>query len=102
MTQLSIVQYGYLIDAVDPFLHLVLLGGILLVLLEAFASTVDPANQDSLLREMWPIFQEDVPVTFLLPQIWFNAASKRVRGLSSPHRVWAETHMDELWIEEEG
>jgi len=35
MTQLSIVQYGYLIDAVDPFLHLVLLSGILLVLLEA-------------------------------------------------------------------
>jgi len=27
MTQLNIVQYGYLIDAVDPFLHLVLLGG---------------------------------------------------------------------------
>ena len=35
MTQLNIVQYGYLIDAVDPFLHLVLLGGILLVVLEA-------------------------------------------------------------------
>ena len=35
MTQLSIVQYGYLIDAVDPFLHLLLLGGLLLILLEA-------------------------------------------------------------------
>lgn len=35
MTQLNIAQYGYLVDAVDPFLHLVLLGGILLILLEA-------------------------------------------------------------------
>lgn len=34
MTQLNIVHYRYLMDAVDPFLHLVLLGGILLVLLE--------------------------------------------------------------------
>ncbi len=34
MTQLNIVQYGFLIDAVDPFLHLVLLGGIFLILLE--------------------------------------------------------------------
>mgnify|MGYP001822635233 CR=1 FL=1 len=37
MTQLSVMQYAYLIDAVDPFLHLLLLGGILLVLLEAAA-----------------------------------------------------------------
>jgi len=35
MTQLNIVQYGLLIDAVDPFLHLLLLGGLLLILLEA-------------------------------------------------------------------
>jgi hypothetical protein len=35
MTQLNIVQYGYLIDAVDSLLHLVLLGGIFLILLEA-------------------------------------------------------------------
>ena len=50
---------------------------------------------------MWPIFQQDVPVTYLLPQIWFNAAHRRVKGLSSPYRVWAETHMDQLWLEEE-
>jgi hypothetical protein len=35
MTQLSIFQYGYLVDAVSPFLHFLLIGGILLVLLEA-------------------------------------------------------------------
>jgi hypothetical protein len=35
MTQLSIAQYGYLIDAVGPFLHILLLGSILLILLEA-------------------------------------------------------------------
>ena len=34
MTQLSIAQYGQLIEAIDPLLHILLLGGILLVLLE--------------------------------------------------------------------
>ena len=35
MTQLSIAQYVYLVAAIDPFLHLLLLAGILLLLLEA-------------------------------------------------------------------
>ena len=35
MNQLSIAQYGQLIEAIDPFLHLLLLGGLLLILLEA-------------------------------------------------------------------
>jgi hypothetical protein len=35
MTQLSVTQLAYLVDAVDPFLRVLLLGGILLVLLEA-------------------------------------------------------------------
>jgi hypothetical protein len=35
MTQLSIFQYGYLVEAVAPFLHFLLIAGILLVLLEA-------------------------------------------------------------------
>jgi hypothetical protein len=34
MTQLSIAQYGYLVEALDPMLHFLLVGGILLVLLE--------------------------------------------------------------------
>jgi len=34
MNQLSIAQYGQLIEAIDPFLHFLLLGGILLVLFE--------------------------------------------------------------------
>jgi hypothetical protein len=34
MNQLSVFHYAYLVDAVAPFLHLLLIGGIFLVLLE--------------------------------------------------------------------
>ena len=35
MTEMSLLQFGSLIEAIDPILHFMLLGVILLVLLEA-------------------------------------------------------------------
>jgi len=50
MTQLSVMQLAHLVDAVDPFLHIMLLGGILLVLLEAailLGDVLGSRNQNS-------------------------------------------------------
>jgi peptide/nickel transport system substrate-binding protein len=73
----------------------------LLQLADEYEATLIPEKQDSILRAMWPIFHEDVPVLFLRPNVWYGAAHRRVRGLESPRRVTAVSHMEELWIEED-
>ena len=63
--------------------------------------TVLPEKRDSLYRETWPILQADAPTLTLHPQVFWTAAHWKVRGLESPNRVFAVSHMEELWIEEE-
>ena len=60
-------------------------------LLESAARVFDPAEADSLYRELMPIFQEDLPVTFLYPLVRTTVAHRRVHGLASPDRD------DPLW-----
>jgi peptide/nickel transport system substrate-binding protein len=60
-----------------------------------------PGSDDRLYMDLLPIFQRDVPLTFLYPSVWTTIAPKRIRGLSSPFRsdpVWCLEH---LWTEEE-
>jgi peptide/nickel transport system substrate-binding protein len=60
-----------------------------------------PGSDDRLYRDLLPIFQRDVPLTFLYPSVWTTVAHRRIRGLSSPFRsdpVWCLEH---LWIEED-
>lgn len=60
-----------------------------------------PGSDDRLYRDLLPIFQRDVPLTFLCPSVWTTVAHRRIRGLSSPFRsdpVWCLEH---LWIEED-
>ncbi len=64
-------------------------------LLQSAASAFDPSNVDSLYRELMPIFQEDLPVTFLYPLVRTTVAHRRVRGLGSPYRD------DPLWYSAE-
>lgn len=65
-----------------------------------FFSTMIPERQDSLFREIWPILQADAPVLVLWPQVFYTAAHRPVKGMESPHRVFAVSHMDELWLED--
>ncbi len=71
-------------------------------LLREAATTFDPGEKDRIHREVWDIFQRDLPVLILVPNVATSVAHRRVRGLSSPNRAFPVWHMDELWIEEEG
>ncbi|MFN2397092.1 MAG: hypothetical protein ABR543_00370 [Gemmatimonadaceae bacterium] len=70
-------------------------------LLERAAASMNPEEGDSLYRELWPIFQADVPMTPLYPVAWTYVAHRRIRGLSSPYRVDPIWYMEELWVEED-
>lgn len=61
---------------------------------------MEPAAQDRIIRELWPIFQMDLPVTFLSPLVRTTIAHRRVRGLSSPFRVDPAWQMEEVWIDD--
>ena len=65
------------------------------------ADAMDLDERDAIYGEIMPIFMEDLPVTFLLPQVQTHVVHRRVRGLSSnirPDPVWFAEH---LWIEED-
>lgn len=49
-----------------------------------------------------PIFQAELPMTFLYPRAQATVANRRVWGLHSRHRVDPLIHMEELGLEEEG
>lgn len=60
-----------------------------------------PDWRERLCRKLMPIFQEDVPLTILYPQVFFTIAHRRLHGLSSPFNAIPERIMEHLWIEEE-
>lgn len=70
-------------------------------LLDAAKGDWAPDWRDQLFLKLMPIFQEDVPVTILYPQVLFTIAHRRLRGLSSPFHASPERIMAHLWIEEE-
>lgn len=69
-------------------------------LLQAAELAIDPDERDRIYRELMPIFQAELPTTFLEPQIETFVAHRRLRGLSSP--FWANPlqNMDYLWLED--
>ena len=70
-------------------------------LLDAAKIAIDPDEEDRIYRELMPIFQAELPVTFLEAQVETFVAHRRLRGLSSP--FWANPlqNMDYLWLEDE-
>lgn len=60
-----------------------------------------PGSDDRLYKDLMPIFQRDVPLTFLYPAVWTTVSHKRIRGLSSPFRSDPVRFLERLWIEEE-
>lgn len=70
-------------------------------LLDAAEVAMDPEVRDHVYRELARLFQDDVPVTFLFPDVWSWAAHRRIRGLSSPWRFDPLESMEHLWLEDE-
>lgn len=70
-------------------------------LLDSAEVTLHPDMRDDIYVRLASVFRQEVPVTFLFPDVGTWVAHRRVRGLSSPWRVDPLRHMDELWIEED-
>jgi hypothetical protein len=60
----------------------------------------DPDSRDLIYTELWKILQRDIPITFLQPYIQGRIVHRRIKGLSSPFRIFPLCHMEHLWIEE--
>lgn len=69
-------------------------------LLSAAQATWDPDEVERIYRELWPIFQDDLPATFLSPVVWTGVAHRRLHGLSSPWRTDPVRCMEDLWLED--
>ncbi len=65
------------------------------------AQAVDPDKINRIYSAIQRIMQNDIPLTFLYPQVQTVIAHRRIGGLNSP--FWADPVMniDFLWIEEE-
>ncbi len=67
-----------------------------------FRSLLPPEQQDEVFRELAQLFQQDVPATFLYPEVLTTAAHRRIRGLDrSPYPGDLTWCMDQLWLEEQ-
>lgn len=69
-------------------------------LLERAAASMNPEERDGIYRELWPIFQAELPMTPLYPALWTHVVHRRVQGLSSPFRADPLWYAEELWLEE--
>ncbi|MEO7501732.1 MAG: ABC transporter substrate-binding protein, partial [Gemmatimonadaceae bacterium] len=69
-------------------------------LLDSAAAVFDPREVNRYYSELMPVFQAEVPVTFLYPLVRTTVAHRRVRGLSSPYRDDPLWYAGELWLDE--
>jgi peptide/nickel transport system substrate-binding protein len=70
-------------------------------LFQEYINTVDPEEVNRIFGEIMPRMAQDLPMTFLFPQIHTCVAHERIKGLSSPFRAQPVQAMEHLWIEEE-
>jgi peptide/nickel transport system substrate-binding protein len=70
-------------------------------LLGEAAATLNPDEVDRIYRQLMPVFEEDIPITSLYPDVRTTVAHRRVRGLSSPYRAEPVWHVDDMWLEHE-
>jgi len=68
-------------------------------LLQAVTATNDLDEIDRIYLRLMPVFREDVPITFLFPQVSMFVADRRVRGLASPFEADPIMRMEHLWLE---
>jgi peptide/nickel transport system substrate-binding protein len=64
-------------------------------------AAVDPEEHSAIYRQIMAIHSQDLPHTFLYPNVTIYVVRKNIRGLSSPFRANPYRYMEHLWIEEE-
>lgn len=69
-------------------------------LLDMALLEMDPDKLDSIYKKIMPIFVEDMPMTFLLPQVFSTIAHRRIKGLKNLERIFPIGELEHLWIEE--
>jgi peptide/nickel transport system substrate-binding protein len=57
-------------------------------------------ERERIYAESWPIFQCDIPVTLLIPNLRGTIANARLRGVSERDGVDLVLHLDEVWLED--
>jgi ABC-type transport system substrate-binding protein len=70
-------------------------------LLRGMFSFTNLEEFDNTAKKLWPIFQSDIPWTFLYPRVRFHVVQKRIQGLKSPYRSDPAKYLEQLWIEEQ-
>lgn len=73
-----------------------------IALINKSAQTMNPDEYDRLYRDLWPIFQADMPATFLFHASYATLADRHIRGLSTPWHADPVQYMDDLWREDRG
>lgn len=73
----------------------------LVALVDSAYETLDPDRRDHLYRELWPLFQELHPFTYLVPGTSSFVADRRVKGIQPPHRADVVWYMKDMWLEPE-
>jgi len=68
-------------------------------LFEQIEATGDKIKIDSLYKKTFPIFQRDMPVTFVLPWVQTHIVNKNIKGLQNKFKADPVLFLESLWIE---
>lgn len=68
-------------------------------LIDSIEATGDAHEIDSFYKETHLIFQEDFPVTFILPSIETHIVTKNIKGLKNLYKADPVWFLESLWIE---
>ena len=93
----TIAQYNYL-EAFDDFSVSGYKNAEVSRLRDAAWFSIDQEDVDKHLRELWPIFGAEIPITYLHPAIVFLAAHRRVGGLQNNRDLFRT--VEHLWFED--
>lgn len=69
--------------------------------LDTIKNTMKRDEIDAVFRELRPIFQAELPWTFLTFDVETYVTHRRIQGLSTPFRANPVFHLEHLWIEED-
>jgi len=69
-------------------------------LLVSAREMADPAQIDSIYRELRPHLLADLPITLLFPTVETAVVRRNIRGLQSPFRANPVQFMEYLWLED--
>ncbi len=68
-------------------------------LLTAIQLTGNPEKIDELYKKMMPILQNELPLTFIFPQVLTHIAHKRIKGMNNHYNSDPVWFLEFLWIE---